>query len=268
VNHDDHRVRSMVGEAGVAGRRPVVSVSAAGDPEAVVAVSGLRSDAAGSAFALEIRSPLPRVGGGVVPAGAVPLVLPVLGVHQVANAALAAVVALLAGGTPTGVTESAAEQAPIRRRMEVVRHGSPTVLDDTVGNPRALEAVFESIRAIPHGELRIAFGIRGSRGTGINRRLAVTLARSLEAVGRPVRLVVTASEDTAGPRDRVRPEEREAVLGALREGGVAFIYEATLAEAVRRILEASSDEDLVLLLGAQGMDRAAEIARGVLGTGD
>ena len=85
-----------------------------------------------------------------MPAGAVPLVLPVLGIHQVANAALAAVVALLAGGTPTGVTESVAEQAPIRRRMEVVRHSSPIVLDDTVGNPRALEAVFESIRAIPH----------------------------------------------------------------------------------------------------------------------
>ncbi len=264
VNHDDYRVRSLVGEAGVADRRPVVTVSPAGDPEALVAVSGLRSDAAGSAFALEIRSPLPRPGGGVIPPGAVPLVLPVLGVHQVANAALAAVVALLAGGTPTGVTESAADQAPIRRRMEVVRPDSPTVLDDTVGNPRALEVVFESIRAIPHQELRIAFGIRGSRGSGINRRLAVTLARSLQALERPVRLVVTASEDTAGPRDRVRPEEREAVLGALREGGVAFRYEATLGEAVRRALESCSDGDLVLLLGAQGMDQAAEIARTML----
>jgi UDP-N-acetylmuramoyl-L-alanyl-D-glutamate--2,6-diaminopimelate ligase len=267
VNHDDRRVRSLVAEAGVAGRRPVVSVSAAGDPAAVVAVSGLRSDAAGSAFALEIRSPLPRVGGGVVPAGAVPLVLPVLGVHQVANAALAAVVALLAGATPTGVTESAAEQAPIRRRMEVVRHASPTVLDDTVGNPRALEAVFESIRAIPHQELRIAFGIRGSRGSGINRRLAVTLARSLQAMGGPVRLVVTASEDAAGSRDRVRPEEREALLGALSEAGVAFSYEAMLTEAVRVALQGIADGDLVLLLGAQGMDRAAEIAKEVLGDG-
>jgi UDP-N-acetylmuramoyl-L-alanyl-D-glutamate--2,6-diaminopimelate ligase len=264
VNHDDRRVRSLVGEAGVAGRRPVVSVSPTGDPEAAVAVSGLRSDAAGSAFALEIRSPLPRLGGGVVPPGVVPLVLPVLGVHQVANAALAAVVALLAGGTPTGVTESVAEQAPIRRRMEVVRHSSPTVLDDTVGNPRALEAVFESIGAIPHQELRIAFGIRGSRGSGINRRLAVTLAHSLRALGRPVRLVVTASEDAAGPRDRVRPEERQAVLEVLREGGVAFNYEATLTEAVRRALEGISDGDLVLLLGAQGMDRAAEIACALL----
>lgn len=264
VNHDDRQVRSLVAAAGVADRRPVVSVSAVGDPEAAVAVSGLRSDAAGSAFALEIRTPLPRVGGGVVPSSAVPLVLPVLGVHQVANAALAAVVALLAGATPTGVTESVAEQAPIRRRMEVVRHASPIILDDTVGNPRGLEAVFESIRAIPHEGLRIAFGIRGARGPEINRRLAVTLAHSLQALGRPVRLVVTASEDASGPRDRVRPDEREAVLEVLREGAVAFTYEPTLTEAVRRALEGSSDGDLVLLLGAQGMDGAAGIAREIL----
>ncbi len=260
VNHDDHRVRDLVGESGVAIRRPVVSVSAMGDPEAAVAVSGLRSDAAGSAFALEIRSPLPRAGGGFVPAGAVPLVLPVLGIHQVANAALAAVVTLLAGGTPTGVTESVAEQAPIRRRMELVRPSSPTILDDTVGNPRALEAVFESIRAIPHQELRITFGIRGSRGAGINRRLAVTLARAIQASDRGTHLVVTASEDAAGPRDRVRPEELEAVLSALRDGGVAFNYQATLDGAVRTTLDGRSDEALVLLLGAQGMDRAAELA--------
>ena len=268
VNHDDRGVRSLVGEGGVASRRPVVSVSSVGDPEAAVVVSGLRTDAAGSAFALEIRSPLPCVGGGVVPAGAVPLVLPVLGVHQVANAALAAVVALLAGATPTGVTESVAEQAPIRRRMEVVRHASPIVLDDTVGNPRALEAVFQSTRAIPHERLRIAFGIRGARGSGINRRLAVILARALQALDRPARLVVTASEDASGPRDRVRPEEREVVLETLREAGVPFSYEPALTDAVRRVLEGSGDGDLVLLLGAQGMDRAAELARAIPGYGD
>ena len=267
VNRDDARVRNLIAEAGVAARRPVVTVSAAGDTEASVTVTGLRSDAAGSAFALEIRTPLPRMGGGFVSPGPVPLVLPVLGVHQVANAALAAVVALLAGATPTGITESVAELAPMRRRMEIVRHASPVILDDTVGNPRALEAVFESVRAIPHGDLRVAFGIRGSRGPGINRRLAAALAGSMREVGRPVRLVVTASEDTAGPRDRVRPEEREALLDGLREEGVAFSYEPTLLEAVRWVLDGATDGDLVLLLGAQGMDRAAEIARELVGKG-
>jgi UDP-N-acetylmuramoyl-L-alanyl-D-glutamate--2,6-diaminopimelate ligase len=188
-------------------------------------------------------------------------VLPVLGVHQVANAALAAVVSLMAGAVPAGVTESVAELTPIRRRMEIVRPESPTVVDDTVGNPRALEAVFASIRPIPHEGLHVAFGIRGSRGPGINRRLAGALARAVRESGRRVRLVVTASEEAAGPRDQVRPEERDAVLRALREEEIPFVYEPTLAEAVRRVVDGTSRGDLVLLLGAQGMDRAAELAR-------
>ena len=68
VNHDDPGVRSLVAEAEVERVRPVVTVSAAGDPAAAVGVTGLRCDAAGSAFALEIRSPLPLVGGGDAPA--------------------------------------------------------------------------------------------------------------------------------------------------------------------------------------------------------
>ncbi len=265
VNHDDARVGTLVAEADVAARRRVIAVSAAGDTRAQAAVTGLRIDAAGSAFALEIREPLPRMDGGVVPVGSVPLVLPVLGVHQVANAALAAVVALLAGGTSRGVTESVAEQPQIRRRMEIVRSASPVVLDDTVGNPRALDAVFHSIRPIAHDALRIVFGIRGSRGPGINRRLAEALARAVRASARPVLLVVTASEDAAGPRDQVRSEEREALLAVLREAGVEFSYEAALRDAVRRAVTASSAKDLILLLGAQGLDRAAEIAIELLG---
>lgn len=264
LNWDDGHVRRLVAEAGLATARPIVSVSARGDAEADVLVSGLRSDASGSVFALEFRQPLPRVGGGEVPAGAIPLVLPVLGLHQVENAAVAAVLALVAGATPSGVTESVAELAPIRRRMEVVREASPVVLDDTVGNPRALDAVFASIRAIPHRALRIAFAVRGSRGAGINRRLGAALARGVRTAATPVHLVVTTSEDRAGARDRVRPEERDALLAVLRQEGIAFIDEPTLTEALRGVLTGAGAEDLVLLLGAQGMDGAARIAREML----
>jgi UDP-N-acetylmuramoyl-L-alanyl-D-glutamate--2,6-diaminopimelate ligase len=265
VNHDDVHVGGLVAAAGLARLRPVIGVSALGDAGADVAVSGLRSDAAGSVFALEVRRPLPRLDGGEIGPGAIPMVLPVLGVHQVANAALAAVVVLLAGGSPAGVTEAAAELAPMRRRMEVVRQTSPTILDDTVGNPRAMDAVFATIRAIPHRSLRVAFGVRGSRGAAINRRLAAALAGALRATSRPVQLVVTSSEDAAGARDRVRDDERDVVLAALREEGVEFSYQPTVAAAVRRVLEGCGDGDLVLLLGAQGMDGAAGVARDVLG---
>ncbi len=262
LNQDDDRVRAMVDRSVARRHRPVIGVTCEGRP-AAAAVGGLRSDAAGSAFALEIRAPLPRLDGGTVKPCTVPLVLPVFGAHQVENAALAAVAALVAGASPIGITEAVAEMAPIRRRMEIVRHADPVILDDTVGNPRSLAAVFASIRTISYGALRIVFGIRGSRGTAINRRLAAELAALVRSASREraIHLVVTGSEDTAGPRDRVRPDEREAVLEALKAQAVDFTYEAGLGSAVRRVLHRCHSSDLVLLLGAQGMDRAAEQAR-------
>ena len=51
------------------------------------------------------------------------------------------------------------------------------------------------------------------------------------------------------------------MLGALREQGVGFGYEPTLAAAVRRVMDGAVGGDLVLLLGAQGMDQR----RGTIG---
>jgi UDP-N-acetylmuramoyl-L-alanyl-D-glutamate--2,6-diaminopimelate ligase len=204
--------------------------------------------------------------GVAVEPGTIPLVLPVFGLQQVANAALAATAAFLAGASARAVTEAVAEVAPIRRRMEMVRHAAPTILDDTSGNPRSLRAVFDSIAVVPHDGLRVVFGIRGARGVLINQKLGRTLAALLKDRRRvtSVRLLVTASEDAAGARDKVTREEREAVTGALEEAGTDFRFEPRLEDAIRYALEGWSEGDLILLLGAQGMNRAAGIARSLL----
>jgi UDP-N-acetylmuramoyl-L-alanyl-D-glutamate--2,6-diaminopimelate ligase len=266
INQDDDRV-ARAAHTTVAGHpRPVVGVSIAGAPEAVVVLRGLRSDAAGSAFALEVTRRVTGLDGADLEPGTVPLVLPVFGLQQVANAALAATAALLAGASPRGVTEAVAEMSPIRRRMELVRHSAPAILDDTSGNPRTLRAVFASIDALPHEELRVVFGIRGSRGPVINRKLGSTLAELLARQRRstPVRLVITACEGAAGARDQVTDEERRAMTDALEQAGTEFRLEPRLDRAVECALEGWSPGDLVLLLGAQGMNRAAGIARELL----
>jgi hypothetical protein len=45
---------------------------------------------------------------------------------------------------------------------------------------------------------------------------------------------------------------------------VPYIYEPTLQRAVERTIEAAGKGDLVALLGAQGMDNGAQIARKLL----
>jgi UDP-N-acetylmuramyl tripeptide synthase len=179
---------------------------------------------------------------------------------------------MVAGATALGVTQALAELKPARRRMEVVRAARPLIIDDTAGHPETLRVVFRTIEPIARRGLRVAFGLRGSRGVEINARLAESLAELVAERARrePVRLVVTWSDDTAGPRDRVTPDERDAALGILRtrlDGSlstVELIVEPTLAAGIARLLDGVREDELVLLLGPQGMDRAAELARTAL----
>ncbi|HVE80243.1 MAG TPA: Mur ligase family protein [Gemmatimonadaceae bacterium] len=274
VNHDDPLVRELVRERLGSGRRSgprhaVIGVSAAGAADAAAVVEDLRVDTLGSSFVLRLRAPLPRLDDDPLAPLDVPLRLPLLGVQQAANAALAATAALVAGAPPDEVSRAVAAMQPMHRRMEVVRAADPLVLDDTVGNPQSLRAVFDTVRLIPHAGVRVIFGIRGMRGPEINRRLAHTLAGLVVDRGTqvPTRLVVTACEDAAGPRDRVLPEEQAVVRDVLDAARAPYEFEPTLAGAVARLLDGAAPGELVLLLGAQGMDAAAELTRARLDGG-
>jgi UDP-N-acetylmuramoyl-L-alanyl-D-glutamate--2,6-diaminopimelate ligase len=255
IDHDD---AGVAGATRALGDR-VVGVSLRGDPGAAVVVEYSRADASGTVLALRLTRPLPRLDGRTVGPLALPLVVPVFGEPHAANAALAAAAALLAGATPDAVTGAVAALRPIPRRMEVLRPAAPFVLDDTSGNPRTVAAVFRSLRHVPHATLRVLFGARGGRGTTINRGLAGALAAGALAAAGPVRLVVTTSEGTAAPRDRVTDEERAVVLDTLAGAGVAFDYEPTLAAAAARVCDGWGPDDALLVLGAQAMDDAGAL---------
>jgi UDP-N-acetylmuramoyl-L-alanyl-D-glutamate--2,6-diaminopimelate ligase len=102
--------------------------------------------------------------------------------------------------------------------------------------------------------------VRGQRGGRINRQSARALAIWCTRV-EPSTLVVTRSEEAADERNRVEKREYEAFCRPLREDGIPFTERDRLDQAVEGVLEAAGAGDLVLLLGAQGMDRGQEIAR-------
>jgi UDP-N-acetylmuramoyl-L-alanyl-D-glutamate--2,6-diaminopimelate ligase len=240
----------------------VIGVSQRGRETAVVHIERVELGAEGSSFALRIRRPLPVIGGGEIPPGTLPLALPILGRQQIANAALAATAALVAGVPTATIGYALADVEPMHRRMQIIYEVGPTVLDDTVGNPESIRFVFEAMRAIPHDALRVAYAIRGSRGTEVNERNAEALAQEVKAS--KASLVVTSSDDHASERDRVEDDEREIVLETLKRHGVEFTFEPSLEKTIRKTLDGAQPRDLVALLGAQGMDRGAEIARRVL----
>ena len=238
---------------------PGVGVTCDNDADAAVAVTHARPHAAGGDFTLEIRRPLRTLDGAAIEPAAQALRVPLLGRQQIENAAAAATAALLAGVPAPDVAAGLAAMAPIHRRMEVVHAAGPVVIDDTVGNPRSIERVHDFVQAIGARDPRVVYVLRGARGPTINEHCAAALADFAVATG--ARLVVSASTDAADARNRVTDEERDAALAVLHDRGVPVTYEPTLRAAIHHALEGAGEHDLVLLLGAQGMDDGAAIAR-------
>jgi UDP-N-acetylmuramoyl-L-alanyl-D-glutamate--2,6-diaminopimelate ligase len=260
-NADDATVRGVTCDLD----RPLVGVSLEGSAEADVRVEELAMHGGGSRFTLRVARPLRTIAGGEVPPAAIPLTMRILGPQQAFNAAMAATAALLAGAPAEAIARGLAAAEPMRRRMEIVSAAGPVVIDDTVGNPASIDAVLETVEALPHERLRIVYAIRGARGLAINQHNALALAARVSL--RDARLVVTTSEDAADERNRVTDEERDTVLAILRDADIPFDFSPALAPAVERAVRECGPRDLLLLLGAQGMDRGAELARRALDGG-
>ncbi|MGH7664422.1 MAG: Mur ligase family protein [Gemmatimonadaceae bacterium] len=258
VNMDDAGARAMAAGIG----RPIVGVTLADRADARVRARLMGTDVKGSEFLLTIGDELACLDGSVVDRGELLVRVPLLGRQQMLNATLAMTMAVIAGAEPASAAAGIASMPPIRRRMEIIRTRDPMILDDTVGNAESVRAVFDAVRAIAHTSLHVVYAIRGSRDAGVNVRNARALAEETRALR--ATLTVTASEDASGDRDRVTTREREATLDTLRESGTGFHYEPRLDAAVRRTLARARDGDLVLLLGAQGMNAGAKMARAVI----
>ncbi|CAN5278328.1 UDP-N-acetylmuramoyl-L-alanyl-D-glutamate--2,6-diaminopimelate ligase [soil metagenome] len=283
VNADDPLVLDMASRRrSPSGALVGVTLDDAGVPrcsmrvrcDALATVRDVRWDVSGSRFTLHVPESLPLMQGGTLPGTEIPIALPLLGIQHATNAAIASITALVAGASGAEVAEGLARAEPVRRRMQILRAADPCVIDDTTGNPEALQAVFTTIRAIPRSALRIVFGLRGSRGTEINARLAKSLAALVleRAAAEPVTLVVTGCDDVSPSRERVTDEERDAALQVLRPAldsvglhtSLVYMFEPALTQAIERALRGVRREDLVLLLGTQAMDGAAGLTDALL----
>jgi UDP-N-acetylmuramoyl-L-alanyl-D-glutamate--2,6-diaminopimelate ligase len=213
----------------------------------------------GSRITLRSRRPLPRLDAPPLQDLLLPISLRTLGRTSINNATASAVAALCLGADPAAVARALARLEAPPRRMQVLRDAAPTIIDDTVGHPDSISGVFEVAERMRCARVSVAFCIRGRRGPEINARDAETLAIWARRV--PLhRLLVTSAIDTADERNTVAPDERAAFLRMLEEHGMDFTYCERLDDAVPAVLAGTGEGDLVLLLGAQGMDAGAEIA--------
>lgn len=238
---DNRAARTLADEADV-GRRAGLSLAGRTEGPDDVAIGDVTLDPEGALFTLRgerLRSSL-------------------LGRAHVRNVGLALTYALAAGVKPSVARDVVASLTPLRRRMERYEVDGRVVLDDTAGHPDSLEAAFEAAAVLPHARLWVAYAIRGNRGDDINRRNATTLAR-LTALHGASRVFLTAAADVVGPHDRATADEIDAARQTFLERGGRADWHDALGDAMNELAARATAGDLILLLGAQGMNEGKRL---------
>ena len=190
-----------------------------------------------------------------------------LGRGHLENVALA-LAYVLAGGLPVEATRPVLRRLkPLPRRMERYTVAGRLVLDDTAGHPESFRATFDvaamlasSPEMAAEGRIVVVYAVRGNRGEEINRRNATALSDLVCEHG-VSRLIVTVSADTAGPNDQVSLAEIGATREAFASRHQTFDLFEALQAATASALGQTAPGDLIVLVGAQGMNDGGRFLR-------
>lgn len=227
------------------------------DAQADISARLIQSTAYSNTFLLEINNPVTAISGQLLPPGRYSFRLPLPGRHNVENALLAATAALVHGVPPETIALTLATFKGVERRMDVFHTSGLTVVDDTALNPGSIDAVFETIDTFRYNRLFVVNAIRGQRGPAINAANAAVIASQQQL--RPFMLTITSSTGHVSQSDTVATEERLAFLAALDRQGASYTYMSGLTDSIKAVLDHAAPGDLIVLLGAQGMDDGRKV---------
>ncbi|MGW4161056.1 UDP-N-acetylmuramoyl-L-alanyl-D-glutamate--2,6-diaminopimelate ligase [Streptomyces sp. NPDC004788] len=239
VNLDDEYGRRLAKEASV----PVVTFSAAGDPNADWRAEDVVTGAADSTFTV------------VGPDGErFSATAPLPGPFNVANT-LAAIVTLAAAGIdPRTAADGVAAVPGVPGRLEKVDAGQPYLaVVDYAHKTDAVESVLRSLREVTRGKLHVVIGCGGDRDTTKRGPMGAAAARLADTA------VLTS--------DNPRSEDPLAILTAMLEGAAEVpeyqrgevLVDADRAAAIAAAVARAEPGDTVLVAG-KGHEQGQETA--------
>ena len=139
----------------------------------------------------------------------------------------------------------------------------PLIYDDFAHNPDGIKAtISETIKLLPPDKtLYVVCSIRGSRGVEINKLNVEAIVESMQD---NIKLILSSSDDVVNDLNYVGYEEREVFFNTLNENGIDFIHYNNLEDCLRETYEKADEDDIILLIGAQGMDPAESILKSII----
>jgi UDP-N-acetylmuramoyl-L-alanyl-D-glutamate--2,6-diaminopimelate ligase len=157
-----------------------------------------------------------------------PVVVPLGGRHNAANALLAAEAAVAVGAEPVAVAAGLAGAGPVPGRFEPVDAGQDfDVLVDYAHTPDGLVKLLEGVRAATDGRVLVVFGCGGDRDREKRPLMGRAAAEGADLVvvtsdnprGEDPQAIIEAVIDGIDDRQHVtvQPDRREAIALALRQ---------------------------------------------------
>ena len=213
----------------------------------------------GSSFFLRINKKIENHQGQIIRPQEFPIELKVLGRHNIYNALSAGAIALYHGVNPENIQKGLASFQPVERRMQLVYDQEVKIIDDTALNPGSIDVVFQAVEKMQYNNLIVINAIRGNRSPAVNQENANAIALWLHKLG-VKELISTSSVEHVGIYDIVSPEEKEAFCGEIVKQAINLQHFSSLPAAIEYGIDKLSKGDLLLLLGAQGMDEGAQLA--------
>ncbi|MGX8693330.1 MAG: Mur ligase family protein [Methanobrevibacter sp.] len=139
----------------------------------------------------------------------------------------------------------------------------PLIFDDFAHNPDGIKAtISETVKMLGENQtLYVVCSIRGSRGVEINKLNVEALVESMDD---RIKLILSSSNDVVNDLNYVEDEEREVFFNTLNENNIEFVHYDNLKDCLSETYKKAGKNDILLLIGAQGMDPAESLLRDII----
>ena len=188
--------------------------------------------------------------------------LPFKSNHFIQNI-LSAVGACISLGLDVGKIADGVKSYKALNRRFAKLNDRPLIFDDFAHNPDGIRATIgETVKMLDQNQtLFVVCAIRGSRGVEINQLNVEALVESMED---NIELILSSSNDVVDNLNFVEDEEREVFFNVLNDNGIEFTHFDNLQDCLRQTCSKAGDDDIILLIGAQGMDPAGSLLNSIL----
>jgi len=205
--------------------------------------------------------------------------LPFTSDHFIQNT-LAAISACLSLGIEIkDIVNGVKSYKSLKRRFRKINQ-SPLIIDDFAHNPEGIKATINAVSKLSNGNLKILCAIRGSRGKELNKINAEAIVEVIHAINRKnnvdnnsyknknevknkIELILSSSEDVVDEANFVEEFEENIFFDVLNRENIKYIHYKNLYDALYNIYTSSNVNDIILLIGAQGMDPAEELLKNI-----